>query len=444
MRLHRLMFSALCCFALASLAAACSFDTSPGSSFAGQVCFQDADCASGLTCVDRRCRPISGEQPADAGDDGDTGVDSEADAQSDTTGECEDGQRRCQSERILEVCEAGSWVQSTCGDQEVCSEGTCIDVSACQDEDGDGYPGGGPECPDCDDTDPDINPGAEEVCGNGVDDDCNGAVDDGCQTECCPDGCGDDEVCSVCECRPYEPEECTVTGQPCSIPGQASNGFFCSDDFFDEPRCVGLCNSDAEDPNSTCPQEGTVCSFGQDNGQGICLEGCFLDRGCSTPGFGCLPVDGNDTDGICVPSDDNNQVGDPCDPDDTFGCEAGSFCLDLGQGQATCQEACRPFEFDDGSNTDCDSGHCFPFSSTFGFCQEDATVEEDGSCTPSDAFFTCEQDATVCAGGGQFGGGRCFDMCRTDLGNQDCAMGAQCRESQDLDGVGFCARGGGF
>ena len=53
----------------------------------------------------------------------------------------------------------------------------------CTDEDGDGYFEEGGICGeiDCDDTNPAVNPGAPEVCGNSVDDNCNGFVDEGCE-----------------------------------------------------------------------------------------------------------------------------------------------------------------------------------------------------------------------------------------------------------------------
>jgi len=66
------------------------------------------------------------------------------------------------------------------------------------DEDGDGYFTGGwstpPDEQDCDDTNPQVNPGAAEICYDGIDNDCTGAEDD--SPECAvvnpvPDADGD-------------------------------------------------------------------------------------------------------------------------------------------------------------------------------------------------------------------------------------------------------------
>ena len=58
-------------------------------------------------------------------------------------------------------------------------------VPFCLDNDGDGYA----QDVDCNDNNPAINPGAAEVCGDGIDNNCNGETDEGCTT--CTDNDGD-------------------------------------------------------------------------------------------------------------------------------------------------------------------------------------------------------------------------------------------------------------
>jgi len=79
-----------------------------------------------------------------------------------------------------EVC--GDGIDNNCNNQ--------IDEGCCTDADGDTYAVEGGSCGlvDCDDSDPTVNPGAAEVCGDGIDNNCDSQIDEGCCTDADGDG----------------------------------------------------------------------------------------------------------------------------------------------------------------------------------------------------------------------------------------------------------------
>ncbi|MCB2183749.1 MAG: putative metal-binding motif-containing protein [Desulfobulbaceae bacterium] len=79
----------------------------------------------------------------------------------------------------VEICDDG--IDNDC--DELIDEGC---DTTCTDLDGDGFTDAACGGTDCNDSDSAINPGASEVCGNGVDENCNGENDDVCVT--CPEG----------------------------------------------------------------------------------------------------------------------------------------------------------------------------------------------------------------------------------------------------------------
>ena len=85
------------------------------------------------------------------------------------------------------------WIYFTLAGQPDSEVKTSWTAAPCNDNDGDGY--GDPASPtcthplwDCDDGDPDVNPGADEVCYNGLDDDCDLNTDSICQIVNVPSG----------------------------------------------------------------------------------------------------------------------------------------------------------------------------------------------------------------------------------------------------------------
>jgi hypothetical protein len=185
----------------------------------------------GADCLGPDCMPDDPEINPGARDDCDDGIDQDCDGEDATCGcddddgdgyadatcggdDCDDSsasiypgaEERC-SDGIDQDCD-GSDEECPCGDadgdgyndrecggddcadddpdlhpnaDDPCGDGidqNCdgIDDCPCEDLDGDGY-GAGESCvgeEDCDDTDPRRNPGADDICGNGVDEDCDG------------------------------------------------------------------------------------------------------------------------------------------------------------------------------------------------------------------------------------------------------------------------------
>ncbi len=221
------------------------------------------------------------------------------------------------------------------GDPGAGEGGGKVDAPAsCVDLDDDGY---GEDCddgPDCDDEDDAVHPGAEDLCGDGVDQDCSGYPDD-------PEG-------GCAQCAPGERRDCALGG----CLGEATcgaNGLWAACEVSPETEICDGRDNDCDLQVDEDVQEGPVCGCGAP----VCAEGswgCPLDERlpqcvCGAPL--CLPG------GWACPSD--GDLGEACESDEAGVCTPGAFvCRD---DEIRCAPGVSPGEREEvcnGADDDCD------------------------------------------------------------------------------------------
>ncbi len=297
----------------------------------------------------------------------------ECGAECDDDGDC--GPTECDH---LDDCYGGTYrdyhdVDNECDGACECTENQCGDFDpVVTDDDGDGYD---TECDgDCDDSDPDVYPGAEEIC-NGIDDNCDGTIDE-INRPCGEGNCAGTETCSAGIWS-----DCSTKGNDCGI-------------------CC-ICNSDGYDTYDE--MQDSDCS------PSICpSDGCGADD-CGTHIFGDYPeyVD-NECQGlfVCTQKDCDDYV--TCE-EDIDGDGYSESCGDCDDSDTDVYPGAE--EICDGKDNDCDG-----------------TTDEGCECTPG--------ETEPCGSGQCTGTMECIEpgyWGNCDTEGNDCGVCCECDESGNED-----------
>lgn len=219
-----------------------------------------------------------------------------------------------------------------------CSGGACIPECIDADDDGEGTAFPCPLFSDCDDTNPFIHHGAEEICGNEIDENCFGGADEGCLGKpCTANSQCKSNVCYSGTCIPPCPDGdedgygseynpvCTNPGIDCNDsvattnPGAAE---WCTDSA--DNNCNGLINENCPcTKNSNCAA-GMSCTFTGTAGScqpATCENECAV-AGVSTCSGTAIYTCANSDSDACL---ENTYAAN---------CGTGTICED---GKSTCQ-----------------------------------------------------------------------------------------------------------
>ncbi|HJN76474.1 MAG TPA: MopE-related protein [Myxococcota bacterium] len=264
------------------------------------------------------------------------------------------------------------------------------------DADSDGYAA----CEECDDDDPDINPGAAEIC-DGIDQDCDGEIDDGVLetfwADADSDGYGDpDAGTEACE----------------SPDGYADNGDDCDDtDATSWPGAEEICDEADNDCDGDVDEDVTMTYWADldEDGYGdsdVPTEACDLPTGFAE-------VDGDCDDGeATVYPGAEEVVADGIDQD----CDSGDTCYtdgdgdDYGSGTTTSTDLDCADTGEAEVEDDCDDGDSAVNPDADEVCNEidddcDGDIDEDDAIdadtwyadTDSDDYGDAASSTTACS-----------------------------------------------